>query len=350
MKNNFRYVTPVSPKEAQGEIATLYQLFRQELGLIPEPLTLHASSLPLLFSFWGAFRAAVLVGTASRGEKEAVAAAVSDSNHCAWCVDAHTTMLYATKNPDVAQTILHNRTRLQLPQNMRALLDWGYATGTPDAYILAHPPFPAEQAGEFLGTALIFQYLNRMVSILLSETFLPTTPWMRAAMRQLGGKKFSSAVQQKFTPAKLAGVYALSEELQWMEKWPTVAQAFSIWEATLADLGAQALPTPVRELVDEHVVGWDGRDLGLSRKWVEDAVASLTADQRPTGRVALLAALAPHQVDASLMQAYMDLQPDPGLVISGVAWASWRATRRIGTWLYPIEEPLTADPKHVVFE
>jgi AhpD family alkylhydroperoxidase len=350
MENHSRYSALAPPNEPQGELATLYQQFRQELGLIPEPLTLHAPSPTLLVSFWGAFRSSMLVGTAPRGAKETVAAAISDANRCIWCVDAHTTMLYATKNRNIAEAILYGGTRSQLSQNMNALLDWSYATCDPEASILAHPPFPAEQAGEFLGTALIFHYINRMVSVFLSETFLPTTPWLQGATRRLGGKKFASTVQQTFVASEFEGASSLPIELYWMAQWPTIAQAFAIWDATVEDLGTQALPLPVRELLDRKVNEWDGRNPGLSRKWVEDTIASLTTEQRSIGRVMLLAALAPNQMDASTMQKYLDLQPDSGLVISAVAWACWRATRRIGSWLYPLKEPFMSDLKSIVLE
>ncbi|HLZ56942.1 MAG TPA: hypothetical protein VKR06_08345 [Ktedonosporobacter sp.] len=345
MSNHFRYITPVAPKLAQGDLAMVYQQFRQELGLIPEPLTLHAPAPTLMVGLWGVFRTSLLVGTASRGAKEAVAAAISDLNRCPWCVDAHTIMLYGTQNQDTAQVILGGHTRSQLPQDMRALLDWGYATRTPEASILTHPPFSAEQAGEFLGTVLLFQYLNRMVSIFLSETFMPTAPWMRSVVRRLAGRKLGRAARQTFAASESRGASSLPAELHWMSQWPTIAQAFSVWESIVEDLGTQALPTPVRELLDSIVGAWDGSDPGLSRHWAEDAIAPLTAAHRPIGRVALLAALAPYQMDASTMQEYLDLQPDQALVVSAVAWASWRATRRIGTWLYPPGELLMADPK-----
>jgi AhpD family alkylhydroperoxidase len=335
MTNRVRYLTPVAPNQAQGQLAAVYQQIRQELGLVPEPFTLHSPAPPLLAGFWSVFRASLLVGMAPRGAKEAVAAAVSDLNRCPWCVDAHTTMLYATGHQHTAQAILSDGDRSHLPKDMRAIVDWAYATRTPEASALAYPPFPSEQAGEFLGTALAFHYLNRVVSVFLTETFLPTMPWMRAASRRLGGWLFASMGRRTFAAGEPDGASALPVELHWMAQWPTVAHAFATWESIVENLGTQALPETVRRLLDRTVGAWNGREPGISRRWVEDAIAPLIDEERPIGRVAFLAALAPYQMDATTMQEYLDLQPDQALVMSAVAWASWRAARRIGTWLYP---------------
>jgi len=335
MTNRVRYITPVAPNQAQGQLAAVYQQIRQELGLVSEPFTLHSPAPTLLAGFWSVFRASLLVGTASRGAKEAVAAAVSDLNRCPWCVDAHTTMLYATGHQHTAQAILSDGDRSHLPEDMRAIVDWAYTSRTPGAPALAHPPFRSEQAGEFLGTALAFHYLNRMVSVFLTETFLPTMPWMRAASRRLGGWLFAGMGRRTFAASEADGAPALPTELQWMAQWPTVAHAFAAWDSIVEHLGTQALPETVRRLLDRTVGAWNGGEPGISRRWVEDAIAPLIDEERPIGRVAFLAALAPYQMDTSTMQEYMDLQPDHGLVVSAVAWASWRAARRIGTWLYP---------------
>jgi AhpD family alkylhydroperoxidase len=335
MTNRVRYITPVVPNRARGQLAAIYQQIRQELGLVPEPFTLHSPAPPLLAGFWSVFRVSLLVGTASRGAKEAVAAAVSDLNSCPWCVDAHTMMLYATGHQHTAGAILRNGDRSHLPEDIRAIVDWAYATRTPEAPALAHPPFSSEQAGEFLGTALAFHYLNRMVSVFLTETFLPTMPWMRAASRRVGGWLFAGMGRRTVATSEPAGAFALPAELRWMAQWPTVAYAFAAWDAIVENLGTRALPETVRKLLDHTVGVWSGRESGISRHWVEDALVPLTDAERPIGRVVFLAALAPYQMDASTMQEYLDLQPDHGLVVSAVAWASWRAARRIGTWLSP---------------
>src|SRR5215471_10127748 len=253
MTNRVHYITPVAPKQAQGQLAAVYKKIRQELGLLPEPFTLHSPAPTLLAGFWSVFRTSLLVGMAARGAKEAVAAAVSDLNRCPWCVDAHTTMLYATGHQHTAQAILSDGDRSHLPEALRAIVDWAYATRTPGVPALAHPPFRSEQAGEFLGTALAFHYLNRMVSVFLTETFLPTIPWMRAASRRMGGWLFAGMGRRTDAPSEPDGASALPAELHWMGQWPTVAHAFAAWDSMVEHLGTQALPETVRKLLDRTV-------------------------------------------------------------------------------------------------
>jgi hypothetical protein len=82
---------------------------------------------------------------------------------------------------------------------------------------------------------------------------------------------------------------------------------------------------------------WRGDDPGMSRHWAEGAVKELPPQQRPQARLALLAALASYQVDDQVLD---DARPCPGpdgdrALITTAAWASFTATRRIGTWLHP---------------
>jgi hypothetical protein len=56
----------------------------------------------------------------------------------------------------------------------------------------------------------------------------------------------------------------------------------------------------VRELVQTRLaVG--AADIGLSRSWVDDAVAELPAGKRAVAKLALLTALASYQVDADVV-------------------------------------------------
>jgi hypothetical protein len=68
---------------------------------------------------------------------------------------------------------------------------------------------------------------------------------------------------------------------------------------------------------------------------MEDAVAPLAADDRASARLALLAALAPSQVDADVLDEFRRAHPTDPALIAAAGWASFTAMRRIGTWLAP---------------
>ncbi len=73
----------------------------------------------------------------------------------------------------------------------------------------------------------------------------------------------------------------------------------------------------------------------LSRRWVENTIASLSEEQKPAARLAILTALASHQVDEGVIELAQKQQPDDAHLVNVVAWASFAATRRISRWLRP---------------
>jgi hypothetical protein len=58
------------------------------------------------------------------------------------------------------------------------------------------------------------------------------------------------------------------------------------------EAGSVVLPEQVRFLVGECVQAWNGEAMGISRRWVEDAVGEVREEHRAAARLALLTALA----------------------------------------------------------
>jgi len=69
-------------------------------------------------------------------------------------------------------------------------------------------------------------------------------------------------------------------------------------------------------------------DIGLSRSWVDDAVAELPAGERAVAKLALLTALASYQVDADVVASARRECADDAALIDLTAWASFTAARR----------------------
>jgi hypothetical protein len=83
------------------------------------------------------------------------------------------------------------------------------------------------------------------------------------------------------------------------------------------------------------VADWTGEEPGISRSWVDAATASLDEPDRPAARLALLVALAPYQVDETIIRAFGDRHPSGNALLAAAAWASFTATRRVAGWLTP---------------
>ena len=79
---------------------------------------------------------------------------------------------------------------------------------------------------------------------------------------------------------------------------------------------------------------WDGKDLALGRHWVEEAMDGLNEKSKDIGRLVLLTALAPYQVDEGVVNAFTAHITGDDRLIGALAWGSFTTARRIGTWLY----------------
>lgn len=350
MSKHIKYIKPVEAKTAQGLVAQVYAQVKSDLGVLPEPFTLHSPVPEILAGVWSIFRESLVAGQVRRDIKEAVAAAISDSNRCPWCVDAHTISLYATGNSKAVQAIMdHDQTQVA-ETKMQAIIQWASLTRTPCASIIANPPFSSQDAPEIIGTAVTFHYLNRMVNAMLSQTFLPKSAWMQRVFKRTAGFLYTGAVHKTYPSGRSSALLSieanLPDDLGWARDIPGIAVAFASFAAVLEHAGATALSPKVRTVVHNHVQSWNGDDPSLSRQWVEQAIDELDDEDRATCRLALLAALASHQIDEHVVEAFRAYRPGDHDLVTVLAWASFTAARRVGAWLCasPVEKGELINP------
>jgi len=232
----------------------------------------------LLAGAWRACRATLVTGAVRRDVKEAVAAAVSRANGCSYCVDAHVVMLEGTKAHGAARAIAAADEGTITDPLVRRAYAWGATSRRPPA---GPPPFAPAEWPEIVGTALVFHYIDRPVTVLLGDSPLPALPraW-RAGARRAAGWWFGRAIAR----AKPQRVEAL--------------------------LPAAPLPDDLR--------------------WA-------------AARLALLAALAPHQIDGDAVAAFRAGAPDDAALVAVLAWAAFAAARRVVRRLVPAETQLVTD-------
>jgi AhpD family alkylhydroperoxidase len=329
-----KYVEPVPLGSATGLAAEVYQQMRADYLPLPV-LTLHSPAPEVMAGVWSVLRESLLAGQVNRTLKEVVAATVSKINECPFCVDAHTMMLHATSDHEVAGAIRQGEyDRIKEPQ-LHALAQWVLANRTPHANGTLPPPFFDSEAPEIAGVAVAFHYINRMVNVFLGDSPLPAPPALRGiAGRVLGataGKRFVRHLQPgsslKFVPRA-----ALPDDLSWAAANPAVAGALAGMAGVVEEAGRRVLPEPVRALVSERIGAWNGEAMGLSRRWVEEAVGELKEEDRAAARLALLTALASYQVDVGVIEGFQAHYPNDTQLIAATAWASFTAARRAGIW------------------
>jgi AhpD family alkylhydroperoxidase len=334
-----QYLSPLRRPPAHSLEGQVYRQIKQEFGIIADPFRLHAPVPELLAGLWSVTREIGVARQVPWPVKEAVAAAVSQSNACPYCVEIHAAIASVGTNQPLAPLLVQGRTADLADPSLRAILTWAAATRAPGSAPLLHPPFTAEEAPEILGITLVYHYINRLVQVFLPESLLPSpvhSGWAgRVIWRLIGRKLARSRERERIAGASLSFVpeAALPSEYAWAALSSTISRALAGWVTVMEQVGAEMLTPRVREFVTDFLHDWQGETLPLSRAWVNRAVARLPEADHAVGRLALLAAVAPHQIDAAIIQA---LRTEPGTdarLVSIVAWASFQAARRILSWL-----------------
>jgi AhpD family alkylhydroperoxidase len=325
-----RYVSPVLPGAADGLVATVYVQAERDFGLIAPPLVLHSPAPRILAAAWVMLRETLLaMGSATRQQKEVVAASVSVANACPYCVAVHTAAIKGLANGTVPAEIAEGRAQQIKDPALREVAVWAGSTGRLDA----SPPAPASGFAELAGVAVTFHYLNRMVTMFLSESPLPPlTP------KPMGGWVMGMLASAMLAAESAPGISLdllpeapLPAQFQWASGTPHVAQALARADGAIEAAGRDAVPEAVRELVLDRLSGWDGRPPDMNPAWAQKWAAGLAVADRAAGHLALLAAFAPYQVAKGDVQA---LESSGGeALVALTSWASMAAARRVGARL-----------------
>ena len=324
------YIEPITPQDAQGVVADVYSDARREFGRLPEPVSMLSPNEELLTAWWATLREILIAGQVPRGRKEAVAAAVAVSQRCPWCIDAHTTMMYAAGEGKTATAILAD-TKLSDSDPNTPYVAWARGTAAPGG---PAAPFGAEYAVECIGTAMIFHFVTRLVLVLLDETFLPGGPRAQTLARRAAGVVFAKKVRATYSPGMASARLEkrpLPKDLAWAGGAPPVATALAALSDCLEE--SQHLPQASRIVVNQAVWAWHGEPLPISSNWTNEYTNGLPEQLRAATRLALLTSLAPHQVTGADVTAARPLLITDASLVTALAWAAWTAARRIGQWI-----------------
>jgi AhpD family alkylhydroperoxidase len=340
-----RYVSVVPPKHARGLVAAVYSQLERDFGMPAPPITLHSPAPQVLAAAWLMLQESLLAaGRVDRAVREAVAVAVSRGNTCPYCVDVHSTLLYGlTPTADVA-ALADDRVASIRDPTVRAAVEWARAGGVRAPAVRWPATIPVDHAPELLGVLLTFHYLNRMVNVLLRSSPFPpgTADGVRRRLRPLLGAVLARRLRrgrESGAGPDLLAPAALPPDLGWAADLPKLAGALARATAAIETAGRRSVPEPVRDRVLAELARWDGRPPGISRAWVEDAVAGLPEAVRPPGRLALLTVFASYQVDASVVAGFREHRGDDAALVELVSWASLTAARQVAGWADPARTP-----------
>ncbi|RSS66492.1 carboxymuconolactone decarboxylase family protein [Streptomyces sp. WAC06273] len=332
MPTSFRHTAPLPPKAATGRVAEVFEQIARDFGIPgPAPFVALSSAPALLAPAWALMRESLIAGPGDRTGKEVAAFGVSEANGCRFCVDAHTMLLHATGDHALAERLA--RGRGPADERHARVLDWARRTGGPDAG-RESPPFPREEAPGYLGTALAFHFINRIVSALVSERLLPGEAQRLRPVRSLAGRSLSRTVRRPAVPgASLPLLDTSGPGPAWAAGTP-VGPAYAALRAAAA-LGAGLLDADDQALVRSALREWDG-----SRPPV-DPDPFPGRERRPGARLALLAALAPSRIGPADVAAWRRPEHTDHCLVHLVAYGAFAAVDRVQSTLSAptVEEP-----------
>ncbi|GAB3226203.1 carboxymuconolactone decarboxylase family protein [Glycomyces halotolerans] len=210
-----RHVDPIRPKHAEGLLADVYRQAKSDLGIVGPALTMLSPAPELLAPVWALLRESLLVGgPRERRAKEAVALAVSVKNSCRFCVEAHSMMLHALGEQEIAEAVQNGRTGHSGP-----------AAWAADPSL--DGPFEAEAAPRFIGTMLAFEIITRLVRASVTERSPHLAVTTRLG-RSVASRQFRTVVEADLEPG--SSLPLLDERPEWLEElWPTLDTTVPAW-------------------------------------------------------------------------------------------------------------------------
>lgn len=336
--SGIRHVAPVRKAEATGLVRDVYASLEAEFALVP-PLTILSPSPPVLAGAWTAMREVFIVDPAHRAEREIVASGVSLANACPYCVEVHSAMLDGSGRHEVADAIRADGAE----QDGDPLLAWARASRDPGSALLARPPFPKRLAPQMLGTAVLFHFINRMVSLFVADSPAPVALKSGLA-RKLFGRAFGGTVGKHLLRVAaepglslaLLPPAELPSEFGWAASDPVIGAALARFNAAVEAEGARFVPHAARQLLEARLADWRGEALLLSRAWLDEAMTSLDDPaERASAELALFTAFAPFMAGEGAIAHFRAHHPGDEALIGTCAWASLAATRRVLSWMAP---------------
>jgi hypothetical protein len=236
-------------------------------------------------------------------------------------------LLHATGASSLAETVAAGRTPAD--QENARLLAWAKALRA------GAPPFDRAHTAEYVGTALTFHFVNRGVSALLTEYFLPGRLQKRPLVRNLAGRAFARVVRRTLRPGAslpLLGDPGPAEPAPAWSAGTPIGHAFTALR-TAAARGRAALSHEAEAVLRDTVNAWDGEHPPLDGAWLAAPLAALPEPDRPAARLALLAALAPYRITDADVAAWRATGGSDEDLVRLIGFGAINAVVRIEGWI-----------------
>ncbi len=275
----FRHVTPVGPSDATGPVADVYAQVDKEFSSIGPAVMMLSPAPELLVPGWVLLRESLVAGVVPRWHKEVVTVTVSRANRCAYDLAGHLVFLRLAGGAHVADALA----RGEEPAEVADIARWARSGGR-----------PPEPAAEYVGTALVLHFVNRLVLALLAGDLLPGN-MTEGLPPSFDGAPIARAIHQERVSGSSLGL--LAEVPANVPAWAGDSPVGPAYAAlrTAALRGGSLLSEPARKVVQDAM----SHQLRDGREWLAGCLAPLPSQDRPGAALALLAGLAPNEITES---------------------------------------------------
>jgi uncharacterized peroxidase-related enzyme len=166
------WIREIETEEAQGELKVVYDQLLESRGKVANILKVHSLNPGSMRTHLEMYMQLMFARSRlSRGEREAIAVAVSAANDCAYCVNHHAEALGRfEKDPARLKQLAADYSKVtDLSERHRAILDYATRLTRTPAEVSERDMDKLREAGlsdeEILDTALVtayFNFVNRM--------------------------------------------------------------------------------------------------------------------------------------------------------------------------------------------
>lgn len=291
MSSLVRHVNAVSPSTADGVLAEVYRQVNAEFSTIGPDVQMMSPAPELVTAGWALMREAQLVGDAPMLGKAMVALGVAQSLDCQYDAVALLAMLRIVGATELAAEAETGGT-LSDPE-LAAIIEWARTTGSD-----LPTPVPADGdiAAQYIGTALLTHFIDRMSDAMLPAGLLPGS--MRAEDEPAceGAPVFQTpkSDHQPGLSLPLLDGNPVGEFPVWAGDSP-IGKAYACLAATAAQ-GAGLLSKPAQTAVSEAIAAHRHRRPDGHTGWLEKSLAVLSTEDQAGARVAILAGLDPRRI------------------------------------------------------
>lgn len=313
MSQLVRHIQAASPRQSSGISQKIFAQMRLENAGVHGPFLIHAAQPTLLAAVWALFRETQLASAVPRAHQETIALLIAEENRCPWCIEAHQLALNTQQpNPEIVA--------------------WYKANPNPLEHSSIHGS-SVQAMIAYRAAVLLWQYINRMTNVLLVESAWQNFGSLRGPLTRVMGHVFGAFfLNRRYIPGRSLEFIAeapLPAHLAWAEPHHNIAVALAYFHHQVNRLAAGIIPDHVQIFVLEFVHEHRGQNMGLSRRWADDAVQSLEPAQQPIAQLLLLTALASYQIDDELISQLRRILPADADLLALLAWGSYAMYNRL---------------------